>query len=83
MFSLTPFIVSSYFPTLSITLLLEILGRRMHGPSRTSNFAKGTLPQPPQISAHARDYILKQGHWGRKYRKKIVLIFKLSQPQYE
>jgi len=27
------------------------IGGRMHGPSPTSNF-KGTVPQPPQVSAH-------------------------------
>src|SRR6218665_1414431 len=35
-----------YFATLSITLLLEILGGRMHGPSPNSNF-RGTSPQFP------------------------------------
>jgi len=40
---IAPFLVSSYFATHPITLLLEILGGRMHGPSPTSNFL-GTSP---------------------------------------
>ena len=39
-------LVSSYFETHPITLLLEILGGRMHGPSLTSNFG-GTVPSVP------------------------------------
>jgi len=34
---MTPFLLSSYFHTQLITLLHEILGGRMHGPSPTSD----------------------------------------------
>src|SRR6218665_724567 len=42
----TFFLLSSYFHTHPITLLLEIFGGRMHGPSPTSNFGR-TVPQSP------------------------------------
>src|SRR6218665_1173218 len=44
-FSLTPFPPFCKFRTLLITLLLQILGGRMHGPSPTSNL--GAVPQSP------------------------------------
>src|SRR6218665_3824426 len=51
--SLTLFLVSSYFSSHPITVLLKILGGRMHGPSATSNF-EGTVPpvppRPPPMS---------------------------------
>src|SRR6218665_3396689 len=40
----TFFLLSSYFHTHPITLLLEILGGRIHGPCSTSNF-EGPSPQ--------------------------------------
>ena len=44
MSSLTPFLVCSYFGTFPITLHLQILWGRMHGPSPTSNLG-GNVPQ--------------------------------------
>src|SRR6218665_1942131 len=56
---MTPFLFSFYFHTHPITLLLEILGGRMHRPSPTFNFegdrthgrppggARGALSPPP------------------------------------
>src|SRR6218665_3332130 len=43
---MTLFLVSSYFVT-HPTLILEILGGRMHGPSPTSNFLGAVPPVPP------------------------------------
>src|SRR6218665_2404124 len=43
---MTPLLLSSYFYTHPITLLVEILGERMHGPSPTSNFSGGPSPIP-------------------------------------
>ena len=40
------FLLFSYFPAHPTTLLLKILGGRMHGPSPTSNFG-GTVPPVP------------------------------------
>src|SRR6218665_4000326 len=42
---MTLLLLCPYFRTHSTTLLLKILGRRMHGPSPTSNFFGGTVPQ--------------------------------------
>src|SRR6218665_673841 len=44
--SLTHFLVSSYFASHPITVLLKILGGRTHGPSPTSNL--GASPSPPK-----------------------------------
>src|SRR6218665_3492196 len=43
---MTTFLVGSYFATHPITLLLKILGGRMHGPSPTSNLG-GPSPHYP------------------------------------
>src|SRR6218665_363955 len=40
------FLLSSYFRTHTITLLLQILGRRIHEPSPTSIFWKDRPPVP-------------------------------------
>src|SRR6218665_974199 len=42
-----PFFFCSYFRTLPITLLLQILGERMHGPSPHFKF-QGTAPSSPR-----------------------------------
>ena len=42
----TPFLLCSYFRAHPTTLLLKILGRRMHGPSPTSNFGGDCPPVP-------------------------------------
>src|SRR6218665_828965 len=47
----TPFLLFSYFRAYLTTLLLKILGGRMHGPSPTSNFG-GTVPPVPLPSQH-------------------------------
>src|SRR6218665_738075 len=46
------FLLSSYFHTHPITLFLEILGRRMHGPSPHLKFLAGRPPAPRYVSAH-------------------------------
>ena len=46
--SFTPFLVSSYFASHPITVLLKILEGPIHGPSPTSDFGD----RPPIVSAH-------------------------------
>src|SRR6218665_2582982 len=47
-------LLCSYFTAHSTTLLLRILGGRMHGPSPHLKFFRGTVPpQSPQVSAPA------------------------------
>src|SRR6218665_3180025 len=43
----TPFLLSPYFQTLPITLLLQILGGRIHGPS-PPQILGGPSPSPPK-----------------------------------
>src|SRR6218665_4048398 len=45
---MTPFLVSSYFTTHPITVLLQILGGRMHGPSPTSHLCESVPQSPPK-----------------------------------
>src|SRR6218665_3592492 len=55
-FFVTPFLLSSYFHTLPITLLLQILGGRIHG---TDTWAVPHLKfwgDRPQVSAHGGIY---------------------------
>jgi len=44
---ITPFLLSSYFHTHPITLLLEILGEPMHRPSPPPRMFEGTVPPVP------------------------------------
>src|SRR6218665_1149848 len=46
--SLTPFPVSSYFVSHPTTLLLKILGGRIHGPSHRPHILGGPSPSPPK-----------------------------------
>src|SRR6218665_3904024 len=55
---MTPFPVSSYFAKHPITLLLEILGGRMRGPSLHLKFFWGTVPQVP-LSLRPWETVLK------------------------
>src|SRR6218665_653260 len=40
-----------------ITLFLQILGERVHGPSPHLKFCWGTIPPVPQVSAHGSNHI--------------------------
>ena len=54
-FFVTPFLLSSYFHTLPITLLLEILGARMHWPYLLPQFlGVDHLPSPPNLCPYLR-----------------------------
>src|SRR6218665_578889 len=70
----TPFLLSSYFHTHRITLLLQILGGRMHGPSLTSSF----LGNVPQFTLSLRPWVLCCLVTSSKPHK--ILIF--ACPQY-
>ena len=64
------FLGTSYFPAHPITLLLQILEGRMHGPSPTSNFGGTVPPVPPKSppvgqKPAAHSYTLTQ-HQRRK-----------------
>src|SRR6218665_2866967 len=49
-FLITPFLLCSYFRAHPTTLLLKILGGRMHGPSPPQIFGGTVLPVPPRSS---------------------------------
>ena len=57
-------IPSWHFHTHPITLLLEILGRRMHGPSPTSNFGGTVSPSPskspPMVEELLEDHVIRK-----------------------
>ena len=52
------FLVSSYFASHPITVLLKILGGRMHGPSPTSNVFWGSSPSIPKSPPMYRAFLI-------------------------
>src|SRR6218665_3562325 len=70
---MTPFLFSLYFHTHPITLLLDILGGRMHGPFPTKNFG-GTVPQS---SLGLRPCSLGMDNRSLRFRPYDVIAWKI------
>ena len=55
---LTPFLLNTYFHTHPITLLLQILGGRIHGPS-PPQILGGPSPSPPKSPPKSRIFVIQ------------------------
>jgi len=87
---MTPFLVSSYFATHPITLLLEILGGRMHWPSPHLKFWRDRPHKSPPMPTIKYHLIMSLGGWllecfingspEQKFYSGLMKFGQMSQP---